>query len=136
MSAKIFLDTNVLVYLYTATEPIKREIAVALAQDGEVWISTQVLQELSNILRKKFSLPWYDIVSALDEVGQNLIVFTNRPETIRDAVRLAERYGYSFYDCLILSSCLAIGCEIVYSEDMQDGQIIDGRLIIQNPFKP
>lgn len=44
MSAKIFLDTNVLVYLYTATEPIKREIAVALAQDGEVWISTQVLQ--------------------------------------------------------------------------------------------
>ncbi len=57
-------------------------------------------------------------------------------ETEPNKIRIAERYKYSFYDSLILSSCLAIGCKIVYSEDMKDGQVIDGTLEIKNPFLP
>jgi predicted nucleic acid-binding protein len=55
-------------------------------------------------------------------------------DTLRDAIRIADKYGYSLYDSLILSSALAVGCKIVYSEDMQNGQVIDGGLTIVNPF--
>ncbi len=136
MSDKIFFDTNVLVYCYTATEPNKKSVAVDLAQSPDAWVSTQVLQELSNTLRKKFGKDWAEITLTVDEVCQNFEVFTNQPDTLRDAIRISDRYGYSLYDSLILSSSIAIGCKIVYSEDMQNGQVIDGSLTIVNPFLP
>ena len=135
MSDKIFLDTNVIVYCYTSTEPVKRSIALQLAQQQDIWVSTQVLQELSNTLRKKFHIPCPDIQLTLQEIHQNLEVFVNTYNVVLDATRIADRYGFSFYDCLIISSCLANGCNILYSEDMQDGQVIDGVLEIRNPFK-
>lgn len=134
MSGKSFLDTNVLVYCYTETEPEKQAVAVALAEQSETWVSTQVLQELANTLRKKFKISWSNIDATLQEVGQNLNLHTNTYTTIIDATRIAERYGFSFYDCLIISSCLAIGCSVLYSEDLQPGQLIDGVLEIKNPF--
>jgi len=134
MSDKVFLDTNVLVYCYTETEPGKQTIAQGIAQSPEAWVSTQVLQEMSNTLRKKFGKTWSDIDQTLDEICQNFEVFINQPETLKDALRLADRYGYSLYDSLILSSGLSIGCKTVYSEDMQHGQIIDDFLVIRNPF--
>ncbi|HRI60833.1 MAG TPA: PIN domain-containing protein, partial [Saprospiraceae bacterium] len=136
MSDKIFFDTNVLVYCYTETEPMKKTIAQALAQSPDAWASTQVLQELSNTLHKKFGKTWAEIDLTVEEVCQNFAVFINQPETVRGAIRTAERYKYSFYDSLILSSCLAIGCKTVYSEDMKNGQVIDGTLEIKNPFLP
>jgi len=126
MSGKSFLDTNVLVYCYTETEPEKQAVAVSLAEQSETWVSTQVLQELANTLRKKFKISWLNIDATLQEVNQNLNLHTNTYSTIIDATRIAERYGFSFYDCLIISSCLAIGCDVLYSEDLQSGQLIDG----------
>jgi len=134
MSDRIFFDTNVLVYCYTETEPNKKSVAVEFAQSPDAWISTQVLQELSNTLRRKFGKEWTEVVGTLEEVCQNFEVFTNLPDTLRDAIRIADKYGYSLYDSLILSSALVVGCKIVYSEDMQNGQVIDGRLTIVNPF--
>ena len=136
MSDKTFFDTNVLVYCYTETEPNKKAVAVGLAQDPDAWVSTQVLQELSNTLRKKFGKDWTEIALTVEEVCQNFEVYTNQPDTLRDAIRIADRYGYSLYDSLILSSSIAVGCKIVYSEDMQNGQVIDGILTIVNPFLP
>ena len=136
MSDKIFFDTNVLVYCYTETEPTKKAIAQGLAQSPDAWVSTQVLQELSNTLQKKFGKTWTEIDLTIEEVCQNFEVFVNQPETLRDAIRIAERYKYSLYDSLILSSSLALECKTVYSEDMKDGQIIDGTLEIKNPFLP
>jgi predicted nucleic acid-binding protein len=129
MNDKSFLDTNVLVYCYTETEPEKQAVAVALAEQSDTWVSTQVLQELSNTLRKKFKISWPNIDATLQEVSQNLSLHTNTYAT-----RIAERYGFSFYDCLIISSCLAIGCNVLYSEDLQHGQLIDGILEIKNSF--
>ena len=134
MSDRIFFDTNVLVYCYTETEPNKKSVAVEFAQSPDAWISTQVLQELSNTLRRKFGKEWIEVVGTLEEVCQNFEIFTNLSDTLRDAIRIADKYGYSLYDSLILSSALAVGCKIVYSEDMQNGQVIDGRLTIVNPF--
>lgn len=50
------------------------------------------------------------------------------------ALDLSERYGFSFYDCAILASALQAGCGAVYTEDLQDGQVIEGRLLVRNPF--
>ncbi len=136
MSDKIFFDTNVLVYCYTQTEPNKKLVAMGLAQSPDAWVSTQVLQELSNTLRKKFGKDWAEIMLTVEEVRQNFEIFVNQPETLQDAIRIADLYGYSFYDSLILSSSLSVGCSILYSEDMQNGQMIDGVLKIINPFLP
>lgn len=95
MSDKILFDTNVLVYCYTETEPNKKAIAVGLAQSPDAWVSTQVLQELSNTLRKKFGKDWAEIHRTVEEVCQNFEVFVNQPDTLRDAIRIADRYGYS-----------------------------------------
>ena len=134
MSGKIFLDTNILVYCYTNTEPDKNTIALTIAQHSDAWISTQVLQELANTLRRKFSKSWPEIQAVLDELCINFHVFSNSPETIQGAARIAENYGFSFYDSMIISACLSVGCQTLYSEDMQHGQIINNTLTISNPF--
>ena len=136
MNDKLFFDTNVLVYCYTDTEPDKKNIAVSLAQSPEAWVSTQVLQDLSNKIQKKFTKDWKEVAATIEEVCKNFIVFTNEPSTLLDAVQIANRYGYSLYDCLIISSALTAGCSILYSEDMQHGQLIDEKLKIINPFLP
>lgn len=135
MNGKLFLDTNVLVYCYAATEPDKQVTALKLSQAVDAWISTQVLQELSNILRKKFQKSWIEIENTVEEITRNFNVFSNQPDTVRFAVNLAGRYGYSFYDSLIVASALSVGCSELYSEDMQDGQLIENKLSIKNPFK-
>jgi predicted nucleic acid-binding protein len=135
MSDKSFLDTNVLIYCYTETEPSKRAIAIAIAAQSGSWISTQVLQELANTLNRKFKIPWSNIDAALLEVSQNLNLYTNSFTTLQAAIKIAERYGFSFYDSLIISSCIEIGCNVLYTEDLQHGQLINGILEIQNPFK-
>lgn len=134
MSVKTFLDSNIVIYCYTSTEPEKRAIALDLAEGDEVYISTQVLQETANTLRKKFEKPWEEIGRVLDEISQNFEVYENSSATIKNAVRIAERYGFSLYDSLILASALQVGCHTVFSEDMQDGQLIDGTLTIRSPF--
>ena len=134
MSGKSFLDSNIFIFWYTSTDLEKRAIALQLAEGDEVYISTQVLQETANTLRKKFGKSWEEIARVLDEICQNFEVNDNSSVTVKNAVRIAERYGFSLYDSLILASALQIGCQTVYSEDMQDGQVIDGTLTIRSPF--
>ena len=56
-------------------------------------------------------------------------------DTHDDALRLAQRYGFHFHDALVVASALAADCETLYTEDLQDGQVIDDRLTVRNPFK-
>ncbi|QKZ12191.1 PIN domain-containing protein [Spirosoma sp. KUDC1026] len=134
MSASYFVDTNVLIYCYAVTEPDKQRKAwQAVASEGRQ-ISTQVLQEIANTLRRKFKKDWLEIDTTLQEIVNQFIVHKNTESTVRDAIRLANRYGYSFYDSLILAAALESGCSVLYSEDMQAEQLIDGVLTIRNPF--
>lgn len=135
MNDRAFLDTNLLVYLYTSTELEKRDVVTNLVQNVKPHISTQVLKELANTLRKKFKLEWPKITAVLEEVSSNFTIHLNTPTTISAAVEVAERYQYSFYDSLIIAAALEVGGTELYSEDMQDGQIINGYLTIVNPLK-
>jgi predicted nucleic acid-binding protein len=134
MNDNCFIDTNILVYCYTADEPVKRKKALAVCVAPNAFISTQVLTEFSNTLKKKFDFLWKDIELTVNEVDSDFNVHINKPATVEQACRIADKYKYSFYDSLIISAALACNCAILYSEDMQHGQVIEDRLKIINPF--
>jgi predicted nucleic acid-binding protein len=135
MSDKVFLDTNVLIYLYSEDEHEKADLALNCAQEPNVWISTQVLNEVSNVLRRKQKLAYSDVLKVIQELQNNFQIATVTSRTIEQALLLGERYGYSYFDCLMLASSLEQSCLILYSEDMQHGQIIEGSMRIVNPFE-
>jgi predicted nucleic acid-binding protein len=132
---KTFLDTNVIMYAYSNSEEAKQTVARKIIKENHTVISTQVLQELSNILRRKYNLDYPSVKATLLECSiDNNEVYTNTSQTIFKACDIAERYQFSFYDSLIIAAALASGCEILYSEDLQHNQIVETVLTIVNPF--
>jgi predicted nucleic acid-binding protein len=133
MSGKAFFDTNILVYV-VGQEDDRTNTAEALLAGGGI-ISVQVLNELANVSRKKLRMSWEEIEEALAAI--RILCPSPVPLTIdtHDAGRrIAAKYGYSMFDGLIAASALEAECDTLYSEDLQDGQVIDGRLTIRNPF--
>lgn len=134
MSDKAFFDTNVFVYAIIQDDPRSDHAEELIAQGGKV--SVQVLSEFAAVVRRKTKMPWVEIRRALD--GINALCPSPLPITLdthRDALAIAEKYGYRIYDALIVASALEARCTTLYSEDMQDQQVIDGRLTIRNPFR-
>jgi predicted nucleic acid-binding protein len=130
---KTFLDTNIIAYNYDDAEPDKCLFISDLLVTVERNISTQVFSELANLLSKKFKFSWSAIAAAHSELNANFTLHLVTAHTIAKAVSLAERYKYSYYDSLILASAIEAQCEILYSEDFQHNQLIEGVRII-NPF--
>ncbi len=133
MTVKVFFDTNVLVYTIGQHDD-RTPVADALLSGGGV-ISVQVLNELAAVARKKLGMSWPDVTEALDAIK----VLCPAPlpittDTHDAALRLASQYGFHIYDALIVSSALEAGCDTLFTEDMQSGQVIDGRLTLRNPF--
>ena len=135
MKDKVFLDTNILIYVYSVTESEKQKVAADLSGNTGSYISLQVIQELSNILNKKFHLNWAQILLAIDEIVENYSVITNNIPIVKSACELANKYQFSFYDSLIISAALEANCNILYTEDLQHNQLIENKLRIINPFK-
>ena len=132
MSGNVFFDSNILIYAYTQAGE-RTERARELVSLGGI-VSVQVLNETANTLRRKFLVTWSRAGKIIDEIVESCPnPLPLRLETHRAAMRICERYGYSVYDGLIVASALEGGCMKLYSEDMQDGQIIEG-LRIENPF--
>jgi predicted nucleic acid-binding protein len=134
MKGKVFLDTNTLIYCYSEDDPVKQQQAVKLASNLQVIISTQVIQELCNTLFRKFKLDWETIGKVADEIEANFQVHTNSALTIKKARQIAAFYKFSFYESLIVAAALESGCESLFSEDLQHGQIIENQLVVRNPF--
>ena len=135
MNDKIFLDTNIIIYAHTDAEPEKQKIAQKVITEKLTIISTQVLQETANTLVKKFKQTWTDVTKVVKEAALNNFLNTNTDQTILAACNIAGKCQYSFYDSLIISSALESGCNILYSEDLRDNQLIENTLTIVYPFK-
>jgi len=137
MSGKTFLDTNVLIYLYSKDEPQKKEAAAKAIEacSGPVIISTQVINEFSNILIRKFGLDALDVLPAIEELAAAFDVVTFDLGTQREALRLKARYQFQYYDALIVATALENGCDTLLSEDMQHGQKVEKSLRIVSPFR-
>lgn len=133
-AAKAFVDSNVLLYLLSADRQ-KADRAETVIASGAI-VSVQVLNEVANVLRRKSSMPWKKTNEVLGLIRSLCPVVSVTIETHDEGRRVAERYGLSVYDAMIVASALLAGCATLYSEDMQDGLIVDRRLRISNPFRP
>lgn len=128
-----FVDSNIVLYAL-AIGP-KAEAAGELLRRRPT-ISVQVLNEVANVARRKLGMSWLEVRAAIAVVRTFCpTVLALGVETHTEALRIAERYGTSVYDSVIVASALEAGCETLWSEDMHHGMTIDGRLRIANPFR-
>ena len=128
-----FFDTNVLAYLASGDTAKADRAESVVAGGGSV--SVQVLNELSNVARRKMQMSWADTHTLLAVLRNLLTVHPLTLETHEVGLRLAERYGFSVYDAMIAAAALDAGCDTLWSEDMQQGLKIEKRLRILNPFR-
>jgi predicted nucleic acid-binding protein len=128
-----FFDTNVLIYL-ASEDAAKADRAEAVISGGGA-ISVQVLNELANVARRKMRMSWQDTHAFLSLLRSLLNVDSVAVENHETGLALAERYNLAIYDAMIAASALAADCDTLWSEDMQHGMMLDGRLRIVNPFR-
>lgn len=137
MKDKIFVDTNI--FIYSAVEDHfhldKRKKAVELIQreDVEILISTQVINEFYAILIKN-GISDAKIQERIYEIVENSVLVNVIFKTIQSAWKIRKQYGFSYWDSLIVASALEGNCSSLYTEDLQNGQIIEKKLKIINPF--
>lgn len=134
MPGKCFFDTNVLIYAISQNDPRGPRAEALLAAGGVVGV--QVLNEFVSVARRKMRMPWKDVTEALDAI--RVLCPSPVPITIsthETALKIAAVHGYEIYDALVVAAALESDCATLYSEDLQDGQVIDGKLTIRNPFK-
>lgn len=127
-----FFDTNVLLYLASA-HAVKADLAEQRVGEGGT-ISVQVLNEIANVARRKMAMSWAETRAFLSLIRGLLAVRPITQDTHETGLALAERYGLSIYDAMIAAAALEADCDTLWSEDMQDGMVLDGRLRVVNPF--
>ena len=137
MKGKVFFDTNFFVYLFSATELEKRTKCFHLLERLKersctlVW-STQIIQEFYNVMTLKFNKDPRVVKSSLKLFDHFELVVNNRP-IIENAIDIQTTSGFSFWDSLVVSAALHANCSTIITEDLSDGQSING-ILIQNPF--
>lgn len=94
-----------------------------------------MLNEFSNVSLRKLKSTPVEVQVRINELCETCNVYIVNTQTILSAIQIHARYGYTYYDSLIIAAALETSCSILYSEDLQDGQVIDNRLTIINPFK-
>jgi predicted nucleic acid-binding protein len=132
MAVPAFLDTNVLLYLLSS-DTAKADRAEALLAGGAT-IGVQVLNEVVSVARRKLAMPWDEIAEVLGLIRQRCVVRDLTSAVHDQALSLARRHGFAWYDALIVGAALDAGCSVLYSEDMQDGLEVRAALRIRNPF--
>jgi len=138
MSARAFVDTNVLVYMFDRDAPSKRDLARRLvaedAEAGNLVLSTQVLKEFYVSVTRKLAtpLPGDLALEATRSLGELSVVQVD-PEMIYAAILLSQHNQLAFWDALIVHTAVAASCERLLSEDLQHGQRIEG-VRVENPF--
>jgi predicted nucleic acid-binding protein len=137
MRDNIFIDTNIFVYAYTDDDRQRHESSRDLLKDNvlanKIVLSVQILNEFYSVMTK-YKYSHDEIKSCLDEIIEQAEIMPLKLYTFKSCLFIKEKYGYSLWDSLVLASALENNCKIVYSEDMQHGQLIENNLKIVNPF--
>lgn len=132
MPAKVFIDTNVVIY---ALGPNSAKVTFAAPLFAHhPTISTQVLSEMANVALKKLALPLSETRKLLVTLESLCRVEIIVPATMHRALDITGRYGFSWYDSLIVATALEAGCDTLFTEDLHHGQVIEGSLTVTNPF--
>lgn len=133
MPVKIFIDTNIVIYAL-GPHSAKTDRAASLFVPQPT-ISTQVLSETANVALKKLAMSLPDVRKLLITLESLCRVETITSACLHRALHIVERYGFSWYDSLIAASALEAGCDTLYTEDMQHGQVLEEKLTVTNPFQ-
>ena len=131
--AERFFDTNVLLYLLSADATKADRVEETLAAGAT--ISVQVLNEFAAVALRKLGMTVAEVRDALEPITAICKVVPITVEIHQRGLQIAERYRFAVYDALIIAAALDAGCSTLYTEDLQDGQVIDDVLTIRNPFK-
>ena len=132
-AAKAFIDSNVILYLLSK-DAKKADAAEAVLRKGGV-ISVQVLNEIANVALRKTGMSWAETNQFFESIRSLCKVESLTVETHDRGRDVAERHGLSVYDAMIVAAALLAGCTVLYSEDMQNGLVVDKQLRVANPFK-
>lgn len=132
LASQVFFDTNVLLYLFSS-DARKADTAEHLVNLGGT-ISVQVLNEFTQVARRKFQMPAADVVAVLATLRRALKVEALTEATHDLGIEMSVKYSLSVYDAMIIASGLLCGAKLLYSEDMQSGLFIEKQLRIENPF--
>jgi predicted nucleic acid-binding protein len=132
-----FLDTNILLYSISQspTESHKRQRAIELLDDDSGATSVQVLQEFyvqATRANRPDPIP-HDLASGLIEAWLRFRIQDMNLPILKAALRIRHAHRFSFWDSAIVAAALALGCERIYTEDLNHGQVVEGLTII-NPF--
>lgn len=130
--SKPFIDSNVVLYLLSG-DAAKADRAQTILEVGGA-ISVQVLNEVASVCLRKLKMPWEEVDALLLAVKTACDVLPVTVASHEKAVEVAKRFKLSFYDANIVACALISGAQVLLSEDMHSGLLIDG-LVIQNPFK-
>jgi len=135
MKDKYFIDSNILIYAHTMQDEKKKAIAhQILSLNQEVLLNTQVINESINVFIKRFNISFVQIQKIVEEIIYYLPVRAIDENTIRLRLKIHNKYHYSYYDALIISSAVQNECSVLYSEDLHHNQKIENTLTIINPF--
>jgi predicted nucleic acid-binding protein len=127
-----FFDTSVLLYLLSEDANKADRVEELLAENGTV--SVQVLNEFAVVALRKLRMPLRDVREILDTIRAVCRVESITLATHDRGLAINERYGFSLYDSMVVASALIGGARVLYAEDLQHGQVVDGQLRIVNPF--
>jgi predicted nucleic acid-binding protein len=128
----VFADTNIVVYAY-GVDPAKVAAAKTILNNAPV-ISTQVINEFHNVARRKLGLDMATRHRIATDLLKSCRVVAIDQAIVAAAMQVEVRYQVSYWDALIIAAALATGCDTLYSEDLQNGQIFEERLTVKNPF--
>jgi predicted nucleic acid-binding protein len=130
---RIALDSNILIYNHSLDYESKRLIARDFFKENPV-ISSQVISEYINVMKRNFKMQKQELLNLcslwLEKCSIQPVVLS----TIKLAQNLINRYDFQIFDGIIIAAALEANCNILYSEDMQNGQIIESTLRVVNPF--
>ena len=133
---RTFIDSNVFIYSFLNQGVEKKQVAARLLaqaiQDGNGYISLQVVKEFCNVLTKKSNKSSSEILGALDIFNRFNLV-TGSLASVRRALEIKGQYGVQFYDALMLSAAEAGACDEILTEDLNNGQVYCGIKVV-NPF--
>ena len=130
---RIALDSNILIYNHCLDYENKRIIAESFFNENPV-VSSQVISEYINVMRREFKIDKIELMQLCSMWLEKCSVQPVISSTIKLAQNLISKYDFQIFDGIIIAAALEANCDTLYSEDMQDGQIIENSLKIVNPF--
>lgn len=133
MSDRIFVDSNIWLYLFDA-DLRKKNIALELLGKKH-FISTQVLSENANVALKKLQLSQDVVRQHIQHLIAACPIFLVKPSTVEYALQIRQNHQLGFYDSQILAAAIENHCTILYSEDLAEGVVYERKIKVVNPFK-